>query len=143
MRSERAALMNLTKIPLLSNLTARLDFLAARSSTVAQNIANADTPGYVAKDVKKPDFNALTRRVGNAQGALKVSDPRHLTNAGGSAKVSYRVEAAPDGEASINGNQVSLETQAMKLSETRQDYALASSVYRKGLAMLRLAARGN
>ena len=54
----------------------------------------------------------------------------------------YRAVAAPDGEASLTGNQVSLETQAMKLSETRQEYALATSLYRKSLAMLRLAARG-
>jgi len=135
--------MNLTKIPLLSGLAARLDFLAARTSTVAENIANADTPGYVAKDIQKPDFRAMTRAAGTETSGLKVTDPRHLSGGKAVGAVSYRIQAAPDGEASINGNQVSLETQAMKLSQTRQDYALASSVYRKGLAMVRLAARGN
>ncbi len=135
--------MDFSKIPLLSGLAARLDFLAARSSVIAQNIANADTPGYAAKDIEKPSFGRMARSAATgATAPMRVSDPRHIavTNSGGSA--SYRAVSAPDGEASLTGNQVSVETQAMKLSETRQDYALAASLYRKGLAMLRLAARG-
>lgn len=133
--------MDLTKIPLLSGLAARLDFLAARTSVIAQNIANADTPDYAAKDLKKPDFRALAQSAAQSR-TMRVSDPKHIASSPGAAAPSVQVESAPDGEASLAGNQVSLETQAMKLSETRQEYALAAGLYRKGLAMLRLAARG-
>ncbi len=130
--------MDLTGIPLLSGLAKRLDFLAARTGVIAENIANADTPDYAARDIEKPHFGAMTERA-----ALRVSDPKHIAAPAGSADAGgYRAVAAPDGEASLTGNQVSLETQAMKLSETRQDYALAATLYRKGLSMLRLAARG-
>jgi len=128
--------MDFSKLPLLSGIAARLDFLAARTTVIAQNIAHSDTPDYVAKDLKKPEFRALARME-----AMRVSDPRHIAAASASGS-GFKVEAAPDGEASLAGNQVSLETQAMKLSSTRQEYALAASLYRKGLAMLRLAARG-
>lgn len=137
--------MDLTKIPLLAGLAARLDFLAARTSVIAENIANADTPDYAAKDLKKPEFRTLAQSASLAAArpaAMRVSDPRHIAVASDARARSYAVEPAPDGEASLTGNQVSLETQAMKLSETRQEYALAASLYRKGLAMLRLAARG-
>lgn len=137
--------MDLTKIPLLSGLAARLDFLSARTSVIADNIANADTPDYTAKDLQKPDFRTLAQSAAGPvaqSGVMRVSDPRHIASSSGAAMQTYRVESAPDGEASLTGNQVSLETQAMKLSETRQEYALAASLYRKGLAMLRLAARG-
>ena len=127
--------MDLSKIPLLSGLAARLDFLAARTSVIAENIANADTPNYTARDLKKPDFKDM------ATTAMRASDPKHLT-APATPGSSYRAVSAPDGEASLTGNQVSVETQAMKLSETRQEYALAASLYRKGLSMLRIAARG-
>ncbi len=133
--------MDLTKIPLLSGLAARLDFLASRTSVIAENIANADTPGYVAKDLKTRNFQAMAQSAAQPQ-PMRVSDPRHVAAAPGAQARSFTVERAPDGEASLTGNQVSLETQAMKLSETRQEYALAASLYRKGLAMLRLAARG-
>lgn len=128
--------MDFSKIPLLSGLQARLDFLSARSTVIAQNIANADTPDYAAKDIDGARF----RKMADAA-AVRVSDPRHVAPPSG-AGISYRVVSAPDPDASLNGNAVSVETQAMKLSQTRQEYALATSIYRKGLAMLRLAARG-
>ncbi len=135
--------MNFAKIPLLAGLAARLDFLGARSSVIAENIANADTPDYAAKDLKKPDFAKLATRASGADTtAMRVSDPRHIAGTAAPAPSPYTKVAAPDGEASLTGNRVSVETQAMKLSATRQDYALATSLYRKGLGMLRLAARG-
>lgn len=127
--------MDFTKIPIFSALTARLDFLAARSSVIAKNIANADTPNYVAKDVSQKNFKTM------AASQMRVSDPRHMVAPAQKTGASYRIERAPDGEASLTGNQVSVETQAMKLSQTRQDYALATTIYRKGLDMIRLAVR--
>ena len=129
--------MDLTRIPLLAGLAQRLDFLGARTSVIAENIANADTPDYAARDLEKPDFGRLAK----AQ-SMTVSDPRHMAAPPASSEAGFRAVSAPDGEASLTGNQVSLETQAMKLAETRQGYALATTLYRKSLDMLRLAARG-
>lgn len=128
--------MDLMKTSLFANLAGRLQFLAARTNVVAENIANADTPGYVARDLDAPNF---TSRV-NAH-ALSTSDPRHIATPL-NGKDATRPHLAPDGEAALNGNKVSVETQMMKLSETRMDYHLASSVYRKGIELIRLAARG-
>lgn len=128
--------MNLLKSSLLAGLADRLNFLAARTGVIAENIANADTPNYAAQDLQKPSFK---RMVDGA--SLRVSDPRHI--AGPNARQSSaRVIKAPDGDASLNGNQVSLETQTLKLSETRMEYQLASTVYRKGLDLMRIAVRG-
>ena len=135
--------MNFAKIPLLAGLAARLDFLSARTSVIAQNIANADTPDYAARDLQKPNFAQLASKAAEGtETAMRVSDPRHVAGGGSIRVSSFKETPAPDGEASLTGNQVSIETQTMKLAETRQDYALASNLYRKGLSMLRLAARG-
>lgn len=128
--------MDALKTPLFAALGARLQFLGARSAVIAENIANADTPGYAARDLQQSDFSVRVNRH-----ALLVSDPRHIAHGGGAA-VTARPSPAPDADASLNGNKVSLETQTMKLAETRMEYDLAASVYRKGLSMLRLAARG-
>lgn len=128
--------MDLQKSALLSALASRLSFLAARQSVIAENLANADTPDYVARDVKKKDFDRLV-----AAPALKVSDARHIAAApAGAGRV--RTAEAPDPDPSLNGNKVSIETQMMKMSETRMDYQLASTVYRKGIDMIRIAVRG-
>lgn len=126
--------MDLSKSSLLSGLAQRLNFLAARTSVISENIANSDTPGFVARDLDPAGFEA---RVG---AALRVSDPRHVQRAGGSAGA--KPHLAPDGEASLSGNQVSIETQMMKLSQTRMEYGLASSIYRKSVELMRLAVRG-
>lgn len=128
--------MNPMKTSLFAGLAGRLQFLAARTNVIAENIANADTPGYAARDLKSVDFKRLAHAA-----ALKTSDPRHISSAG-PATSAYTAISSPDGEASLNGNDVSVETQMMKLSETRMDYQLASSVYRKGVELIRLAARG-
>jgi flagellar basal-body rod protein FlgB len=127
--------MDLLQSPLLSGLAERLRYLAARAGVVAQNVANADTPDYAAQDLSPPQFKA------SLAPALKTSDPRHA-QAPAAARAAWRVEAAPDPDASLNGNRVSIETQMMKLSETRMDYQLASTVYRKSLELIRLAVRG-
>lgn len=128
--------MDLMKTSLFANLAGRLQFLAARTNVVAENIANADTPGYVARDLDAPKFSLRV----NAD-TLRTNDPRHIATSL-NANSAMRPHLAPDGEAALNGNKVSVETQMMKLSETRMDYQLASSVYRKGIELIRLAARG-
>lgn len=127
--------MDVTNSGLLAGLADRLKFLTQRAGVIAENIANADTPDYVARDVKAPAFR---RRVADA--AMHVSDPRHMTAAPRARGA--RVFAAPDPEAALNGNRVSLEAQTVNLAKTRMDYQLAATVYRKGLDMVRLAARG-
>jgi len=116
----------------LAGLAERMQHLSRRTSVLAENIANADTPGFVARDLAEPRAQTSP--------ALRVSDARHIAHAG--AAGSARIVPAPDGDASINGNEVSLETQMMKLAQTRSDYQLASSVYRKGLELIRLAVSG-
>jgi flagellar basal-body rod protein FlgB len=77
---------------MLNRLTDTLDFQAQaltlrseRQRLIASNIANADTPGYVARDF---DFaQALRQATGTLQPArtLAVSQPGHLGGAGGGA----------------------------------------------------------
>ncbi|WP_374606294.1 flagellar basal body rod protein FlgB [Diaphorobacter nitroreducens] len=79
---------------MLDKMTQRLDFhgnalllRAERQRTIASNIANADTPGYVARDFQFADaMRAATEAQAGTQGTLAsgalrsqgVSDPRHI-----------------------------------------------------------------
>jgi len=56
LRATEASIMDLNGVPLFSLLTDRMSWLATRQSTLAQNVANADTPGFVARDIKPMDF---------------------------------------------------------------------------------------
>ena len=55
--------MGVADIPLLGQIKGRLGWLDARQRVIAENVANADTPGYVGRDLKQPtDFAAAMRQ---------------------------------------------------------------------------------
>jgi flagellar basal-body rod protein FlgB len=76
--------------PIFGVLNHRMDYLIARQGVVASNIANADTPQYLAKDIT---FKPKTE----GHFAMLVTNARHITPAGGStmaiacAKISRRL----------------------------------------------------
>jgi flagellar basal-body rod protein FlgB len=101
---------------------------ADRQAAVAENVANADTPGYSAKDIG--DF----AEVYHADGAFGMTQtrPGHI---GGSA--SRLASASTAGaELSPNGNSVSLETEMVKSAEVQREHNLAIAVYGKSLDIL-------
>lgn len=131
--------MDISNLPLINGLSRRMNFLSQRSSVIAQNIANADSPGYLAKDLKAPtSFGA--HLANTAQ--LRTSSTKHLSTGQSGPNSATTINAgttSPD----LTGNTVSLETETMKMSQTRMDYGLAASVYRKSLNMIRIAIRAD
>jgi flagellar basal-body rod protein FlgB len=132
--------MDLTKIPLFETMRERMSFLSARQSVLAENVANANTPGYKARDVEEPDFAAMTEGSSGA-GAMTVTNPMHISSSGTPAG-NFKSKIMSDSESTPNGNSVVLEDQMMKVSSTQMDYATVTQLYRKALSMIRLAAGG-
>jgi len=130
--------MSFADLPLFTALTQRLSFLGQRQNVLAQNVANADTPGYLPRDVEEPDFRAL---LAEASGRLAVSatDPRHLAPQGAARQGAFAVVADGSGEVNAVGNGVDLEAQMFKVSETSSRYQLATALYRKHVEMIRIA----
>ena len=97
---------------------AALRLHAQRARLLAENMANADTPNYKARDV---DFRAALRQAGGA--GLQTTDPRHLQpgGAGGPAAVQYRVPAS----ASLDGNTVETHREQARFGENTVRYQAA------------------
>lgn len=132
--------MDITQLPLFQTMRERMSFLSARQTVLAENIANANTPGYRARDVEAPDFEAIA--AGEMAGPrLTVTSPMHIA-APGTPAGNFRTRDMPDAESTPNGNSVVLEQQMMKVSSTQMDYATVTQLYRKALSMLRIAAGG-
>jgi len=93
----------------------------ARMSILARNMANADTPGYKARDL--PDFATV---YSDAPLAMRSSRIGHLFAAAGSVAVPDIVKGAE----APNGNSVSLEAEMVKAVETRQSHEMAMAIYR-------------
>ena len=140
--------MVLDNIPLFSMLKGRLGYLTEREKLVAQNVANTDTPGYRPTDLKAFTFNDhMNGRVLSSRGttgAVNASPEaaRHMAEQAGSRRTtSYKPISAPDSEGTLDGNQVVLEEQMLKMNETRMSYDAAISFYQKSMNLLRMAGR--
>jgi flagellar basal-body rod protein FlgB len=95
-----------------------LNLRAFRQQLLASNIANADTPGYKARDI---DFAAALREAGSGGAAsLRTSDDKHLagTANGDPAAALYRSVQQP----SIDGNTVDLDVERNRFAENAVHY---------------------
>ncbi len=104
---------------------------AARQEQIAQNVANADTPGYRARDLV--DF---AKYYSGAAGAdMRTTRAGHNGHADfgqtPATVIDTRTEPAP------NGNSVSLETEMIRQVETRHQHDMALAVYKSSLDLMR------
>jgi flagellar basal-body rod protein FlgB len=111
----------------------RLAWLDRRQEVLAQNIANADTPGYAAKDL--PSFAQVLARTGVVAPAR--TDPRHLAGTQGPQPTARAVRVTP--ERTPTGNAVQIERELVKVSDTEMHHSLTLGIYRKYLALFRIA----
>lgn len=112
----------------------RLAWIGARQSVLARNVANADTPGFKARDVK-PFADVLKSGLGDGAVAPVRTNALHLSGtAPGSAAGSIL-----QGETSPDGNSVSLDEQMVKVAQTDNDHELVTAVYTRYLGMFRMA----
>ena len=104
-------------LPIFKVASALARHAATRHQTVAHNIANADTPGYKARDISP--FNAV----------LALEDP---ASAIGESREMKATTVSP------NGNSVALDEQMVMASETKMRHETALAIYRKSMDLLRM-----
>ena len=104
----------------------RLSWIDQRQSVLAQNIANVNTPGYAAKDVK-PFKDVLAAQAQQAAGGF-------------SGVFTSAASADPNAAAkSLSGNAVVLDEQLEKVAETDTAHQLAMNLYKKYASLFKIA----
>ncbi|MDQ7017891.1 MAG: flagellar basal body rod protein FlgB [Robiginitomaculum sp.] len=138
--------MSLNRIAVFDVLRSTMAMLGERQKVLARNIANANTPGYVAKDIDDKSFNKLLSNTMHGQRSsgphvtMQVTEPGHIRRQGSrGASKTFKVVDRPDSETTLNGNSVVLEEQVMRVAETRMRYEAAAGLYEKSMGLLRLA----
>ncbi|WP_083096884.1 FlgB family protein [Pseudophaeobacter leonis] len=103
-----------------------------RQALVSQNIANADTPGYHAKDIKpfQEDYAA-----GPRPGDMVASRGSHLNGNKGS-QMDWAVTSS-DAGADPNDNSVSIETEILNGVEVKRQHDRALAIYKSSMNILR------
>ncbi len=129
--------MDLPDVPLFAMLRQRMSWLHQRQDLLSQNVANADTPGYVARDLKVLNFDDAMKSA-TSGGTMMTTNARHIAMSPSTA-TSFDNQAAPDVEASPNGNSVSLEMEMIKVSDTQAQFQAAANIYSKAMTLMKTA----
>lgn len=87
-----------------------------RAQVLANNIANADTPGYKARDL---DFKAILNAAGRDQMAMQTTEEGHLQgNMAAQANLLYRMPTQP----SLDGNTVDTQVELAAYMKNAMDF---------------------
>ena len=125
-------------------LKSKLDYVNQRQKLLSENVANADTPGYAPRDLKPFTFAWAMKHAGLSQGVgLAKTDASHMGGSrdGSRSDNAFNNATGADSEVRIDGNQVVLEEQMMKLTQARIDYEAAVDFYQQTNSLLTAAAK--
>ncbi len=117
---------------LMQALKMRMHYQQSRQKVLAENVANADSPGFRPHDLKQPSFDPTGSGV-----ALARTNAGHMGPSG--LVGGFDPTRAPRFETTPNGNAVNLEDEMMKVAQNQSDYQLAASLYSKGLGLMKIA----
>ncbi len=121
--------MDPTHIGLFDLAEKRLVWTAQRQSVLAANIANANTPGFQARDVQS--FTSLLSGTGSIEPAM--TQPGHMSGTVPSGLGSLTKD--PPQARSINGNSVALDQQLTKVADTETTQSLVTTIWKKYMGM--------
>lgn len=122
-------------VGLSAALSHRMNYLVDRQGVISGNIANADTPDYLAKDVT---FEKLVQKQSSSI-AMATTNDKHMQG-----KImrpnGKMVENKED--IRLDGNSVVYDKEMLKLSEIQLNHRLVNQIYAKQNQMQKLALGG-
>lgn len=127
--------MSITDLPLFSMLKNRMYWHQERQKVLAENIANADTPGFQGRDLKQLNFNDALKASGSV--TLASTQSGHLKGGGDSNH--FASERRNGFATSPRGNAVVLEEEMMKVAQNQMDHQAATALYARGVGLIKTA----
>jgi len=117
---------------------AQMDWVAQRQQVVAENIANANTPRYLPKDLKPLSFKDVLSGSTAQPVTAVATNPMHVVPDMGPDPFKA-VTQRKTYESTADGNAVILEEQMAKLGEAGDKYNTAAALFQKYQKMIRTA----
>jgi flagellar basal-body rod protein FlgB len=129
---------DLSDSAILDALRRQMTMAATRQVVIANNIANAETPGYKSKAADFSD--TLDKAAGSLQ--LAATSPGHLGADGGSADAAIpgvRTKENEGLEARRDGNTVQLDRELLSMTQAAGEFARAQTTLAAKFRLLRYA----
>ena len=127
--------MQIGALNLFQALTDKMRWHQERQGVLAENIANADTPGYVERDLKAYSFEDEMTSIATV--TTSVTSPNHIFAGSGGSGL-FGKNSAPF-EITPSGNGVTLEDEMMKVAANQMEYQAATALYSRSLNLLKTA----
>lgn len=128
--------MDLNNLTIFQMANKELNYLTERQKVLAANLANSNTPGYLAKDLEHPNFAEVLKNTA----AMSVTNEKHMTGLPSNSAAGKIYTPKPEYALTIDGNGVIIEDQLNKVAETKGDYNRMLSIYNSYRSMLKTAA---
>jgi len=111
----------------------RLAWAERRQAVLAQNVANANTPGYKPRDLR-PFSTVLSNKL--AVSPIRTQ-PSHLAGTISARQSDEAIDNTRSQSPDRNG--VGLEEQLVKVADTESTHAMVTAIYRKYLSLFSMA----
>ena len=108
--------------------------LTMRQRAIAQNVANVDTPGYKASDVRFEDALSAELAGSSDEVTMQLTDPRHMDP---DAPRRLARVVTPNTKMRADGNSVDLDEEMIKLSEVQLTFEALAQIATSRGALLR------
>ncbi len=131
--------MAFNDLTLVGFLKSKMQWHQGRQQVLAQNVANADTPGYKAVDLKPMQFQDHLRAPSVAAVSAARTHRTHFAGAVSLSTTGLDTNSNNGWEITPGGNAVVLEEQMIKVSGNQFDFQLASTLYSRSLGLMRTA----
>lgn len=122
--------------PVTLSLQAALDLRYKRHELLANNLANADTPGYQPTDLEFE--GALREELARSDGPMARTDPEHLRPGAVESDLQNTVQR-PDVTDSLDGNGVDTDKEMARVAENSLQFKAALEVLRRRYGIVRQA----
>jgi flagellar basal-body rod protein FlgB len=131
--------MAFANLSLFTALTEKMRWHQTRQGLLAENVANAETPGYRGRDLKAYGFEEHMRSVSSsATLSTATTNARHIVGTASSAS-SFGPRGMQAFEITPEGNGVTLEDEMMKVASNQMDYQAVTTLYSRSMRLLRTA----
>lgn len=120
---------------------AQMDWIAQRQEVLAGNIANANTPRYLPKDLKPLNFKDVLAGSTAQPVTAATTNSKHIVPEMGPDPFKATTQRKTY-ESTPDGNAVILEEQMAKLGEAGTNYNAAAALFQKYQKMIRTSFGG-
>ncbi len=108
---------------LLGMLATKMKYDTERQKVLSENIANANTPNYMRKDINQPDFASMVQ---SSMVTLETTHANHIKG----------LNSSQENPVVETKDTVQLDMEAVELAKNNTDFTTASATYKKIMALI-------